>query len=243
SPLQPWAAALTVRMRRHLALKLVGTTAVIGLFFIAYLHLLHQPAYPVTVMPLTALDPLIPLQPQALFAYLSLWLYVGVGPGLQLNFRELVVYAAWIGVLCLTGLVIFYFWPTQVPPLALDVSHFPGFAMLQGVDAAGNACPSMHVTIATFTVIRIEDVLRRVGAPAFLRIFNVVWFLAIALSTLAIKQHVVLDAAAGALLGIVFALPSLRWRPSARQAAAEVVGHPPSEDRSRAGAQSVVAQP
>ena len=208
-----WRAEFWLRMRRHFALKLVGITAFTWLFFIGYFHLLNHPAYRVFVMPLTALDHLIPFVPQALFAYLSLWLYVGVAPGLQLTFRELVVYGLWVGALCLTGLGLFYLWPTQVPPLALDVSALPGFATLQGVDKAGNACPSMHVAVAMFTAIRIEQVLRDIGAPQWLRLVNRVWFLAIALSTLAIRQHVVLDAVAGALLGIAFAVPSLRWRP------------------------------
>ena len=38
----------------------------------------------------------------------------------------LVVYGLWIGALCVTGLACFYLWPTQVPPLALDVYGFPG---------------------------------------------------------------------------------------------------------------------
>ena len=213
-PAPRWVADLLLRMRRLLLLKLFGTTAVIGLFFVVYLHLLHHPAFAVTVMPLTALDRLIPFQPYALFAYLTLWLYVGVGPGLQLDLRELLVYAAWISALCIAGLVIFYFWPTQVPPLALDVSRYAGFLMLKEVDTGGNACPSMHVAIATFTVLRVGEVLRRIGVPSYFHIVNAVWFLAIALSTLAIKQHVVLDAVAGALLGLLFALPSLRWRPA-----------------------------
>ena len=61
--------------------------------------------------------------------------------------------------------------------------------------------------------IRLEQVLREIAAPAWVRGINIAWFLAIAFSTLAIRQHVVLDAVAGALLGIAFALPSLRWRP------------------------------
>ena len=211
---QRWKADIGLRLRRMLALKLVGVTAFTWLFFIGYFHLLQHPMHPVMVMPLTALDHLVPFQPQALFAYLSLWVYVGTAPGLQLRFIELVVYGLWVGALCLAGLACFYFWPTQVPPLAIDVSGFPGFATLQGVDAAGNACPSMHVAVAMFTVIRLEDVLRRAGAPAWLRLINRLWFIAIALSTLMIKQHVVLDVLAGALLGVAFALPSLRWRPA-----------------------------
>ena len=100
-----------------------------------------------------------------------------------------------------------------MPPLGLDVSGLTGFAMLQGVDKSGNACPSMHVAIAIFTAIRTEQVLREVAAPGWLRAINIGWFLAIAFSTLAIRQHVALDALAGAALGVAFALPSLRWRP------------------------------
>jgi membrane-associated phospholipid phosphatase len=72
----------------------------------------------------------------------------------------------------------------------------------------------MHVAVAMFTVIRLDDVLRRAGAPGYLHLINGVWFVAIAASTLMVKQHVVLDVVAGALLGIAFALPSLRWRPA-----------------------------
>ena len=214
APAPGWAAEMGRRMRRLLALKLVGISGFTWLFFVAYFYLLQHPVHPVTVMPLTALDTLVPFQPQALFAYLSLWVYVGTAPGLQLRFSELVVYGLWVGALCLVGLACFYFWPTQVPPLKVDVTGFPGFATLQGVDAAGNACPSMHVAVAMFTVIRLEDVLRRAGTPGWLRLINRVWFIAIAASTLMVKQHVVLDVAAGALLGIAFALPSLRWRPT-----------------------------
>ncbi len=228
---QTWTADMWLRIRRHFLLKAVGTTVFTWLFFIAYFHLLRNPVYPVVVMPLTALDSLIAFQPYALGAYLSLWVYVGVAPGLQLTFRELVVYGLWIGALCLTGLGFFYFLPTRIPPLTVDVSGFPGFAMLQGVDAAGNACPSMHVAVAIFTAIWIEHLLRQARTPLFLRVLNWVWFAAIAYSTLAVKQHVVLDAVAGALLGTAFALPSLRWRPGGRfrgdvpLVGADIIGH------------------
>ncbi len=211
-----WKAELGLRMRRHFVIKTMGITAFTWLFFIGYFYILRHPAYPVTLMPLTWLDHLIPLQPVMLVAYLSLWLYVGIAPALQLTFAELIVYGLWITALCLTGLAIFYFWPTAVPPPPADVSGFPGFALLQGVDAAGNACPSMHVAAAIFSAISLDQVLRHVRAPGLLRLVNGAWFVAIAYSTLAVKQHVLLDAAAGALLGVIFALACLRWKPGAR---------------------------
>jgi len=208
-----FSCEIALRMRRYFPLKFIGTTLFCWLFFIGYFQVLRHPAYPVTIMPLTALDLAIPFQPHALVLYLSLWVYVGVAPGLQLTLPELVVYTLWIGGLCITGLICFYFWPTQIPSLALDVSESPGFALLRRMDAAGNACPSMHVAGAIFTAIRIDDVLRWTRSRAFTRLLNAGWFIAIAYSTLAVKQHVVLDVVAGALLGIAFTLASLRWRP------------------------------
>ena len=208
-----WRAELGLRMRRHLALKLVGTTAFTWVFFIGYFHLLRHPAHPLSVMPLVALDHLVPFQPQMLPIYLSLWFYVGIAPGLQLTFAQLMAYALWVGALCLTGLALFYFWPTEIPPLMPHTAGFGGFAVLRGVDAAGNACPSMHVAVAMFSALWIERLLRLIQVPVPLRLINAAWLLAIAYSTLAVKQHVVLDVLAGALLGIAFALPSLHWRP------------------------------
>jgi membrane-associated phospholipid phosphatase len=224
TPPQSWTTDIALRVRRHFVLKLVGTTAFTWIFFIGYFHLLRHPAYAVTTMPLLALDRLIPFQPMMLFAYLSLWVYVGIAPGLQLTFVELVVYGLWIGALCVTGLGLFYLWPTEVPLLKVDVSGFSGFAMLQGVDAAGNACPSMHVAVAIFSALWLEHILHQARAPVFLRLLNGAWFLAICYSTLAIKQHVFLDAVAGALLGLAFAIPSLLWRPRRQHADAFRLG-------------------
>jgi hypothetical protein len=209
-------------MRRYWVLKVSVTSVVIAIFLFLYLYLLHHPSYPVTTMPSTALDRSFPLVPEALFVYMTLWLYVGAGPGLQLRFIDLINYTAWSVMLCVAGLVIFYFWPTQVPAHGLDLSPYFGFAMLQGIDAAGNACPSMHVAFSSFTVIRVDNVLRAIAAPKSLRAVNVVWFLAIVLSTLAIKQHVVLDVLAGLALGMAVAAASLRWgfaHPKSRAAA------------------------
>lgn len=185
-------------------------------FFIGYFALLRDPVRPPFTMPLTALDHWIPFQPGALAAYASLWVYVGIAPGLLLGFRTLLAYGAWSAALAGTGLAMFRLWPTQVPAAPpVDVERHPGFAVLQGVDAAGNACPSLHVATAAFTAVWIDHLLRLIGAPGWLRALSGVWFVAIAWSTLAVKQHVVLDVLAGLALGLVFAWPSLRWQPRA----------------------------
>jgi membrane-associated phospholipid phosphatase len=211
-----WAAELGMRVRRSFVLTLIGTTVFIGLFFIGYFYVQRHPAYTPIMMPVTPLDLMIPFQPNALLAYVSLWIYVGAGPGLQRTFTELAVYSLWMAGLCITGLAIFYFWPTQTPPLT-DPSTFSAFAVLHRLDKAGNACPSMHVAVAIFTLGRVDEVLRSTRSPLWLRLVNVAWFAVIAYSTLAVKQHVALDDAAGALLGVAFLVPSLRWRPKPRR--------------------------
>lgn len=216
----PWQRLLAQRMRYLWWLKFLGVCAFMWLFFIGYFHTLRHPAHDVVVMPLTWLDDAVGFAPQALWIYLSLWVYVGVAPGLLRSFGDLLRYAAWIGALCLTGLACFYFWPTAVPRPAMDLSAYPGFAMLQGVDAPGNACPSLHVATATFTALWVEHVLRTIGAPAWLRGGNGLWLGAIIWSTMATRQHVAWDVAGGLVLALVFAALSLAGRGQRSKAAA-----------------------
>ena len=211
----PWTHEIAARMRVLFWLKFLGTSAWVWVFFIGYFHTLRHPVHPVTVMPLTVVDAWVPFLPWMLAPYLSLWLYMGVAPGLLRNFKSLWVYGLWSGALCLTGLIFFYFWPTQIPLLPVDASA-PGFALLQGIDAAGNACPSMHVAISVFTAAWIERTLRFAGAPLWLRGLNGLWVLAICVSTVAVRQHVALDVLGGVLLGGAFAWASLRWSPAER---------------------------
>jgi membrane-associated phospholipid phosphatase len=201
------------RARQGFIRTTVATSLMTGLFFMAYFAVQRHPSHAALVMPRTALDLSIPFQPLALLAYVTLWIYLGVGPGLQRTAREFAVYGAWLGGMCVSALAIFYFWPTRVPLSMAIANGFPGFSTLHRVDETGNACPSMHVAVAIFTVVRVDELLRSMQLPATLRVVNAAWFALIVYSTLATKQHVVLDVIAGAMLGLMFAAMSLRWRP------------------------------
>ena len=87
----------------------------------------------------------------------------------------------------------------------------PAFGFLKSVDASGNACPSLHVAFAVFTAIWLNRLLRQMGAGKVVRAFNWLWCLGILYSTVAIRQHVVLDVLAGAGLGAVVAAVHLRF--------------------------------
>jgi membrane-associated phospholipid phosphatase len=208
-----WLVVAYDRLRRHFWLKLVGTTTFICLFFVGYFQVLHATGGEATVMPLTPVDELVGFQPAALYAYISLWVYVGLPQALLQTRRDLVAYCAWIGALCLAGLACFWAWPTAVPPHQVDTTIHPGYGLIQGIDAPGNACPSLHVATAAFSAVWLDRLLGEIGAGWRVRAFNWAWFAAIAWSTLATKQHVALDVAAGILLALAFALPALRLRP------------------------------
>jgi membrane-associated phospholipid phosphatase len=130
------------------------------------------------------------------------------------------VYAWTIGVVCLVGLACFFIWPTAVPPPGFDRAGYPGFGVLAGLDAAGNACPSLHVATALFAAIWLDALLREMGAGRVTRGVSWTWCLAIVYSAMATKQHVAIDVAAGAALGVAGALLSVgRWAPSVTGAA------------------------
>lgn len=207
----PLPRQLLLRARYDFLLKFVGTSVFMTIFFVAYIHLLNHPAYPVTVMPLTALDNWIGFEPAALPLYLTLWVYTSLPPSIIVGRRELVGYGISIGLVCLFGLACFYFLPTAVPLPDIEWSMYPGFEFLHRIDMAGNACPSLHVATAVFSGLWMDRLLREMAARRWLIWGNALWGIAILYSTLATKQHVALDLYAGLALGLVGAWVSLRW--------------------------------
>lgn len=202
----PWLGTLAARIGRHTWLKGVGTTVGMTVFFVAYFALLRHPVFPVTVVPTTWIDDLIPFHPLWLPAYLSLWVYVSLAPAVLAERREVWRFAAEAAALSAVGLLIFLIWPTTLAPFATADPLHPSIAFLKEVDAGGNACPSLHVAFAVFTAGWFYRILRNVGAGAGAQLGNLLWAGAIIYSTLATKQHVLLDVIAGAALGLLPAL-------------------------------------
>lgn len=198
-----WHRQIASTIFRHALLKAFGTTLFIALFFSAYFYLLKNPAYPLTVMPTLWLDHLVGFVPQAVFVYVSLWLYVSLPPALLSTKRELYAYGASIAATCIAALLIFYFWPTSVPASGIDWSKYPDVDFLKNMDASGNACPSLHVVTAVFSGVWLHRLLRGFGSPLWLLTLNWAWCIAIVYSTLATRQHVAVDVLAGLALGIL----------------------------------------
>lgn len=212
NPGTAWYKQAAAAARHHFLLKGAGTTAFISIFFVAYFHVLRHPLSSPTVMPAIWLDQLISFQPLALPVYLSLWLYVGALPAFFVERAELYRYALWMMLMCAAGLLIFYAWPTSAPAPDIDWARYPDMEFLKNIDAAGNACPSLHVATAFFSAVWFHRLLRRFGAPLWALAFNWVWCAAIVYSTIAVRQHVAVDAVAGIALGAIAAWLSLRNR-------------------------------
>lgn len=211
-PRQPevgWLQDAGKRLRTSWLTKLLGTTVAMLAFFAAYFWVLRHPIFPVTVMPLTAVDRLIGFSPGALPLYFSLWLYVSLAPGLLIARRELVSYGIAAAALSAIGLGIFLLWPTAVPASDIAWAQHPGFAFLKSADASGNACPSLHVAFAVFTAVWFERLLRQMDAGRAARALNGLWCAGILYSTIATRQHVALDVLAGAGLGAMVAALNL----------------------------------
>jgi membrane-associated phospholipid phosphatase len=206
-----WLHQARIRMLTWWPVKMIGTSLVMTGFFVAYFWVLHHPLFPVTTMPFTAVDRWIGFQPEALPLYLSLWFYVSLAPALLVDRREMVSYAVVTVGMSVIGLGIFLLWPTTVARTDVVLSQHSAFAFIMAADAAGNACPSLHVAFAVFTAVWLGRLLRQMGAGRPVRAFNWLWCLGILYSTVAIRQHVALDVLAGTGLGAAVAALHLRW--------------------------------
>jgi len=211
-----WARQALLRLGQRLPLKVASTTVAISVFMVIYFVLLRHPFFSVTLIPLTSLDRSIGFRPWSFFPYVSLWFYISLVPMLLHARRELELYLSSVVLLAAVGFGIFLFWPTAVPAPDIDWARYPYIAFLKSVDAAGNACPSLHVAYAVLTAIWLDRLLLGLQAPRLIHVLNWAWCLVIAYSTLATKQHVALDLAAGALLGAAMAAIHLYFDRSLR---------------------------
>lgn len=196
-----WFGRLRPRFAAHWPLKACVIPLFITGFFAAYFYLLQHPRFAVTLMPVTALDRLIGFHPTAMVPYVSLWFYATLAAGMMRGRGELLGYGAAVLAVTVTGFATFLFWPTATPTAAVDWARYPSFAFLRAVDASGNACPSLHVAFAVLSACWLGRLLRGAGAPRAWQVCNGAWCVAIVYSTLATRQHVVVDVLAGAVLG------------------------------------------
>lgn len=206
----PWYRQIAGRIATLWWLKAIGTTAFMMLFFRGYFWVLENPNSLVTVMPLTAIDTWTPVTSLAFPVYASLWVYASLPVACMKDLRPMLLFGAWMAAMCLFCLGIFWLLPTGVPSTGIDWSQYPSMAIIKDVDRNGNACPSLHVASAVFAALWLDRLFRTVEAPRWILWLSALQCVAILWSTIATRQHVLLDVLAGILVGLCFGLPALR---------------------------------
>ena len=209
-PAAGWLKDAALRMRNRWYVKMAGTALIMTAFFIVYFWLLNHARLPVTVVPRIFVDRMIAFHPGALPLYISLWLYVPLAPSLLQLPRNMKIYTVAVLLLSVVGFAIFIIWPTSVPKPEASLADASSIAYLKAVDASGNAFPSLHVAFAVFTAMLFELLLGEMRSGLLIRGFNWLWCLGIIYSTIAIRQHVALDALAGIILGSIAGFILLR---------------------------------
>jgi membrane-associated phospholipid phosphatase len=190
--------------------KAIGTAVFMIAFFWGYFAVLRNPLAAVTMMPLTALDHWIPVTSLAFPFYASLWVYASLPVALLRELRPMLLFGLWMAAMCLLCLAIFWLWPTGVSSAGIDWRLYPEMAIIKDVDTSGNACPSLHVASAVFAAIWLDRLWCAMAAPSVVRWLSALHCLAILWSTVATRQHVILDVLAGTLVGLLFGIPALR---------------------------------
>jgi len=209
--------ALGQRIATLWVVKMVGTALGITGFFFLYFWVMHNPPSEPTVMPLTPLDHWVGVSDDAMLLYGSLWFYISLPSALARDKAELWACARDAAIMAAVGLVVFWFFPTTVPVFPVDWANYPALQFLKATDVGGNAFPSLHVAFAVLTTVMLGRQLRSVKAPGWTHAVNVLWSLGIVYSTLATRQHVLIDVLGGMLLaGVVSwagtARSGLVWR-------------------------------
>jgi len=180
---------------------MLSTAGGIALFFYAYFWSMRHPLGAVTVMPVTWVDDLVGFQPLSFPLYVFLWFYISFGTALAKDLRELTTFGAASLAMSVVGLAVFMLLPTRAPDFAIDWSLYPSMQFLKSVDVAGNAFPSLHAAFCVFTAVVLHAQLSALRAARWLRACNLLLCAGILYSTMATRQHVALDALAGAVLG------------------------------------------
>lgn len=210
-PAASWMRSLARRIRTHWVLKMFGTMLGIYGFFLLYFWVQRSQAAQAMVVPVTPFDDWVGVSQYAVLPYASLWLYVSLAPALAANMAALRTYITGAVTMAGVGLATYWLFPTRTPAFPVNWSDYPALHLLKTTDLGGNAFPSLHVAFAAHAGAVIARDLHDVGAPAWLRATNWFWCAAIVYSTLATRQHVVIDVAGGLLLaGLAVGVCALR---------------------------------
>jgi hypothetical protein len=170
----------------------------IGGYFVIGHAVLVAPVHDVAI----PLDARIPFLPWTVFVYASVYTSAFL-PAFVVRDEALFrrTFRAYVFVL-LASFVVFVLFPVSSAGLRADLSEVGGFAgwglhVIYALDPPRNLLPSLHLAIASVALVSLW-----MARPIYGRL-SALWLLPVAASVCTTKQHFVLDAVAGILLGAV----------------------------------------
>lgn len=164
---------------------------------IPYYALQYWQLFPQKIVPTLPVDQWITFNPDFVWLYLSLYLFMPIAPLLMTDRRRLRRYAGGMMFASLIANVFFLLSPTVCTRPSPDASLL--YQLLVTVDRPCHAFPSLHAAFAVFSALCAHIELRLAG---WCRLLIWTWAILILYAALATKQHVFIDIVAGTLLGL-----------------------------------------
>jgi hypothetical protein len=198
---------MVIRIRSNWKYKTMLSVVLTFFVWAAYLLLQWHPFFRVTILQPSGLDRMIPFVPSTVYLYESLLMLMPIAPWLMKSKAELNQYTKGLLAVSLAGFVFFLLYPTAITrSIVPQHTNFLYRTLIQ-IDGESNVFPSLHSAFAVFHAACCCVVFRIGTGRNGIQWFFQGWALAIIAATLLTKQHDVLDAVAGAALGLVgFAL-------------------------------------
>jgi membrane-associated phospholipid phosphatase len=192
---------MALRIRSNWKYKTMLSVVLTFFVWAAYLLLQWHPLFRVTILQPSSLDRMIPFVPSTVYLYESLLILMPIAPWLMKSKAELNQYTKGLLAVSLAAFVFFFIFPTAIIR-SKDLQHTNFlYRTLTQIDGESNVFPSLHSAFAVFHAACCCVVFRIGTGRNGIRWFFQVWALAIIAATLLTKQHIVLDAVAGAALG------------------------------------------
>lgn len=193
---------IILRLTSNWVLKLVLGSGLIVMFAVLYFLPQRYPIVPVTVLQPMRVEHMIPFMPNTVYLYESICLLMPIAPWLMKTKEELNQYSKGLLLMSGVGFCFFFFYPT-ISPRPTDIHDANMlYRRLILIDSQLNAFPSLHAAYALFHAACCHVTFRTGAKHKLLQGIFWSWALAIIFSTLLTKQHVFIDLAAGAMLGL-----------------------------------------
>jgi membrane-associated phospholipid phosphatase len=204
--------ASATRLRAQLGAKIAVLLGLAIGICVPYFTLQRIGFFPTRTLPVGALDRLVAFDPRWLWVYLSIALLVPLAPLLATSRGDLARYARGLALLCLPCFAAFLLLPVAGPRPELPPPS-DAYRLLVAYDRPGNSFPSLHAGLAVYSLLFAWRMLRADLSRASriaIGCVGALWVALILYSTLATRQHWVIDLPIGVALAI--AADARVWR-------------------------------